>query len=286
VKEISLQDLLNLADATAHDGICDFWNQKTIHYLVVFTSSQEDFELIGVGPTLPCASLEDAERHVIPGKKPEFYVKCPAAVAKRLQPKLAPSLKGSTSTPFTRLEPKAALPPSIAHPEAIASAPPPPTVSVTPAITPSSHPVPESTLPASAPSTPATSTQPEIQSPKPEAASAPKMVRLTDFDVREAALAECERALAEREQHAHSMLDQAERKKTELAELETQLKKRETALAEREALVTAGERRLTEQFNHLLEKQQALTRQIEEHEKTRGPRASSDPAPGLKPIVA
>lgn len=111
MKEISLQDLLNMADAAAHDGIGDLWNQKTIHYLVVFTSENEDFELIGAGPTLPFVALEMATAHVIPGKKPEFYVKCPGALAVRLQPKLAPSqmrqvptpsLKGRTSVPFGR----------------------------------------------------------------------------------------------------------------------------------------------------------------------------------------
>ena len=119
MKEICLQELLNLADAAAHDGICDLWNQKTIHQLVVFTSANQDFEIIGVGPTLPYTSLEAASEHVIPNKQPEFYIKCPAAIAGRLQPKLAPginrtapitpitpaslpSLKGRTTAPFMR----------------------------------------------------------------------------------------------------------------------------------------------------------------------------------------
>ncbi len=124
MKEITLQELLNMADAAAHDGIGDLWNQKAIHYLVVFTSENEDFELIGAGPTLPFASLEAAGTHTIPGKKPEFYVKCPGALAVKLQPKLAPSqlgrssptrspaasptpsLKGRTSVPFGRPTPK------------------------------------------------------------------------------------------------------------------------------------------------------------------------------------
>jgi hypothetical protein len=122
MKEITLQELLNMADAAAHDGIGDLWNQKTIHYLVVFTSENEDFELIGAGPTLPFTTLEMAAAHTIPGKKPEFYVKCPGALAVRLQPKLAPtlkgmhspqmrpmptpSLKGRTSVPFGRTAPR------------------------------------------------------------------------------------------------------------------------------------------------------------------------------------
>ncbi|HVU36956.1 MAG TPA: hypothetical protein VHC95_01340 [Opitutales bacterium] len=122
MKEISLQDLLNMADPAAHDGIGDLWNQKAIHYLVVFTSQDEDFELIGAGPTLPYATIEQATAHSIAGKKPEFYVKCPGALAVRLQPKLAPtqlglpkstqsaatpSLRGRTSAPFSRPAAKA-----------------------------------------------------------------------------------------------------------------------------------------------------------------------------------
>jgi hypothetical protein len=181
VKEISLQDLLNLADASAHDGICDFWNQKPIHYLVVYTSTQEDFEIIGVGPTLPCASLEDIGSHLIPGKKPEFYVKCPAAVAKRLAPKLAPaahptavpSMKGRTSGPFTRPEPKSSTPP-----------PPAPTAS-SPAPAPTAKPV--SFNPAASP---LTDEQRDLL--KNYAA------RLAELDAREKALSEREAALQAR----------------------------------------------------------------------------------------
>jgi len=124
MKEITLQELLNLADPAAHDGIGDLWNQKPIHYLVVFTSENEDFEIIGSGPTLPCPTLDAAEQHTIPGKKPEFFVKCPGALAGRLQPKLAPgqlgmrstqptptpTLKGRTSVPFPRPQPPASNP--------------------------------------------------------------------------------------------------------------------------------------------------------------------------------
>lgn len=248
MKEFSLQDLLNLADASAQDGICDFWNQKAIHYLVVFTSSQEDFEIIGVGPTLPCASLEDAERHVIPGKKPEFYVKCPAAVVKRLQPKLAPttslhqptpSLKGRTTVPFTHLEPKPAVP----SPAPAASSPHP---AATPEI--SSPPeTPASKLEASSPSVPSASlvaSFPSSSSPPPASSdlatpSAPSPVaspsdtRAAELDARERALAEREQVVAAREQLAQTILELANRKKAELAELEARLREREAAAENR-----------------------------------------------------
>ncbi len=123
VKELNLQDLLNMADASVHDGICDLWNQKTIHYLVVFTSADADFEIIGVGPTLPCTTLEEATHHELPGKKPDFYIKCPAAVMKRLQPKLGatpqtppprmqpmPPIKGRSAAPFGKPATPAASP--------------------------------------------------------------------------------------------------------------------------------------------------------------------------------
>jgi hypothetical protein len=93
MKEITLRELMNMADQEAHDGIGNLWNDKTIHHLVIFTSADDDFEIIGVGPTLPYTSLDDAARHVVPGKVPEFFLKCPAANPNRLQPKLAPALK-------------------------------------------------------------------------------------------------------------------------------------------------------------------------------------------------
>ena len=245
MKEISLQDLLNLADAAAHDGICDFWNQKTIHYLVVFTSTQDDFEIIGVGPSLPCATLEDAERHVIPGKKPEFYVKCPAAVMKRLEPKLAPSgmiqpmpsMKGRTTVPFARIEPNTT--PAAAAPRATA-----------PGL--------KLEAPRPKPATPAPATAAPFESPKPhpEAARA-----LSDEDrqllqnyperlaaletrehtlaVREKTLAEHEQALAARQQQAQAFLDEAEKKQTALAELAAQLQEQQTYLAQNEEKLLA-----------------------------------------------
>jgi len=88
-----------MADPAAHDGIGDLWNQKAIHHLVVFTCLDGDFELIGVGPTLPYTTLAEAEHHVVEGKTPEFYVKCPGAIAGRLQPKLAPTQLGSPGLP-------------------------------------------------------------------------------------------------------------------------------------------------------------------------------------------
>jgi hypothetical protein len=90
MKEIPLRELMSMADPEAHEGIGELWNQKTIHYLVVFTSADADFEIIGAGPTLPYATLEAAGQHEIPGKKAEFYVKCPGAIAGRLQPKFGP----------------------------------------------------------------------------------------------------------------------------------------------------------------------------------------------------
>ena len=95
-----------MADPSAHDGIGDLWNQKAIHYLVVFTCQDGDFELIGVGPTLPYTTLDEAEKHTIADKIPEFYVKCPA-VAGRLQPKLAPSPRSVTNPPAPMVNPAA-----------------------------------------------------------------------------------------------------------------------------------------------------------------------------------
>ncbi len=224
MKEISLQDLLNLADAPAHDGICDFWNQKTIHYLVVFTSSQDDFEIIGVGPTLPCATLEDAGRHVIPGKSPELYVKCPAAVIKRLQPKLPaagmtqsmPSIKGRTSVPFIR--PESPAPPPVAAPA------PPPTVSRATA----SGLKLESSRPKSAAPAPVPAVQLEAQSPP-----------LSALEARERALADREQAFALRERQAKAFLDQAELKQATLAELAEQLRQQDAYLAQNEEKLLA-----------------------------------------------
>jgi hypothetical protein len=207
MKEIRLPELLNMADPAAHDGICDLWNQKAIHFLVVFTSPDQDFEIIGAGPTLPYATMEAAAAHLIPNKKPEFFVKCPAAIAGRLQPKLAPgvtrpiiplsklssplpSLKGRTIAPFMR--PALKLPPkpvSGAAPEVAAPAPTP--------------------IPAAAPDSPATNPVP----------TAPLVT-----------LEERERAIARREQ--------------ELAMLAASLKIREAALRDREAALTASEERL------------------------------------------
>jgi hypothetical protein len=98
MKEIPLRDLLGMADPDAHEGIGELWNQKTIHYLVVFTSADADFEIIGAGPTLPYPTLEAAGQHLIPGKMAEYYVKCPGAIASRMQPKLAPG-PGRSVTP-------------------------------------------------------------------------------------------------------------------------------------------------------------------------------------------
>ncbi len=97
MKEIPLRELMSMADPDAHEGIGELWNQKTIHYLVVFTSADADFEIIGVGPTLPYATLEAAGQHHIPGKMAEYYIKCPGAIAGRLQPKLAPGPRRSAT---------------------------------------------------------------------------------------------------------------------------------------------------------------------------------------------
>ncbi len=101
MKEIPLRELLGMADPSAGmTALAILWNQKAIHYLVVFTCTEGDFELIGVGPTLPYTTLEEAEHHSISDKTPEFYIKCPAAIAGRLQPKLAPSPRTSSGTPM------------------------------------------------------------------------------------------------------------------------------------------------------------------------------------------
>ncbi|HTB64562.1 MAG TPA: hypothetical protein VK737_13340, partial [Opitutales bacterium] len=113
MKEITLRELMNMADPEAHDGIGNLWNDKTIHHLVIFTSADDDFEIIGVGPTLPYTSLDDAAQHVIPGKVAEFFLKCPAANPNRMQPKLAPSLKPAAPRPVPTTpppEPLAATP--------------------------------------------------------------------------------------------------------------------------------------------------------------------------------
>jgi hypothetical protein len=189
MKELLLQDLLNMADAPAHDSICDLWNQKTIHHLVVFTSADADFEIIGVGPTLPVATLDDAGRHSIPGKKPEFFVKCPAAISGKLLPKLAPAalaahpnlarnpgrpaimptMKGRTLAPFMRPPVKLGL-----------KAPDPAPTAPSPSI---SDPAPNSAVPSTipapaeppAPTTMAAATTPtaEIIAPAPISANPP-----------------------------------------------------------------------------------------------------------------
>jgi hypothetical protein len=238
MKEISLQDLLNLADASAHDGICDFWNQKTIHYLVVFTSTQDDFEIIGVGPALPCATLEDAEHHVIPGKKPEFYIKCPAAVMKRLEPKLAPSgmiqpmpsMKGRTTVPFARIEPQSSPPPAV--PRATA-----------PGL--------KLESPRLKPAAPASATAAPFEAPRPQPEAAPALSdenrqllqnyqeRLAALEAREHALAGREQALAARQQQAQAFLDEAEKKQAALAELTAQLQEQQAYVAQNEEKLLA-----------------------------------------------
>jgi hypothetical protein len=216
MKEIRLQDLLNMADAAAHDEISDLWNQKTIHFLVVFTSPDQDFEIIGAGPTLPCPTLEAAEAHLISNKKPEFYVKCPAAIASRLQPRLAPTLprpvtrspipilKGRTITPFVRppLDPSANTTntaPSVSSSEVTI-----PAQTTESAIVP--HP------PAASPSTPA-----------PSAAEQAKPATSPSLEEREHAIA---------------------RREHELGVLAASLKIREAALRDREAAVIAREENL------------------------------------------
>jgi hypothetical protein len=72
MKEIRLPELLNLADPAAHESICDLWGQKSIHYIVVFTSPEQDFEIIGAGPTLTYATLEAAASHVIQPQSQPF----------------------------------------------------------------------------------------------------------------------------------------------------------------------------------------------------------------------
>jgi hypothetical protein len=112
MKEIPLRELMSMADSEAHEGIGELWNQKSIHYLVVFTSADADFEIIGAGPTLPYATLEAAGEHVIPGKKAEFYVKCPGAIAGRMQPKFAPNLtRPATRSPVPVAAPAVAAAP-------------------------------------------------------------------------------------------------------------------------------------------------------------------------------
>jgi len=222
MKEIRLQELLNMADPAAHDSICDLWNQKTIHFLVIFTSPDQDFEIIGAGPSLPCTTLEAATTHSIPNKTPEFYVKCPAAIASRLQPRLAPSparsntrppnvpepvptLKGRTVAPFIR--PALKMPTKPTSPEQGTGstknvAPPLPTAPIV--IAPD--------IPPASPTPPA----PIIIEPaKPAAVPS---------------LEERERAIARREH--------------ELATLAASLKIREAALRDREAALAASEDRL------------------------------------------
>jgi hypothetical protein len=205
VKELHLHDLLALAEASAQDSICDLWNQKSIHYLVVFTSPDADFEIIGVGPTLQFTNVDDAARHTVPGKQPEFFVKCPAAIAGRLQPKLAPtlmnpgsavvpSLKGRTSIPF-----------------------PNPPIKLTPQ------------APAPAPATPP-------EPPPTPAAPAPQLeTQNSKLETREANLE------TDAPASRFALLEQRER---ELAALAASLKIRETALKEREAAVAASEEQL------------------------------------------
>jgi len=220
MKEIRLPELLNMADMAAHDGICDLWSQKTIHLLVIFTSSDQDFEIIGVGPTLPYPTLEAATAHSIPSKKPEFYVKCPAAIAERLQPKLAPSLtrpatrppiasalmpslKGRTTAPFLR--PALKMPPKTAskEPGAVSGETPPVPIAAPVA-------VPSLTLASPAHAAPIAVEQAKPASPL--------------------SIEERERAIARREH--------------ELAILTASLKIREAALRDREAALAAGEESL------------------------------------------
>ena len=204
MKEISLQDLLNMADAAAHDGIGELWNQKTIHYLVIFTSEDEDFEIIGAGPTLPCPTLEEAARHTVPGKKPEFYVKCPGALAGRLQPKLAPAHLG--------MHPPAPRP---------GTRPPQPASTPTPILKGrTSVPFARPQLKLNPKPADATSSisEPAVHSSSPAAAEIP------------AGLAQREMLVKQREQ--------------ELALLAENLKAREAALREREAAIAAMEERL------------------------------------------
>jgi hypothetical protein len=234
VKELHLQDLLNMADAAAHDGICDLWNEKTIHHLVVFTSADADFEIIGVGPTLPVASLDDAGRHSIPGKKPEFFIKCPAAISGKLQPKLAPAalaahpsparnlarpavvptMKGRTLAPFMR--PPAKL--GLKLPETTPAAPSPATPAETPA-------------PAAPPAPAAIATTPiSIPDNVPPSKSEPQLIRSVDDEARERAITERQAAITQREQ--------------ELSAIAASLKIREAALREREAAAAAREEHL------------------------------------------
>jgi hypothetical protein len=240
MKEIPLRELMNMADPEAHEGIGELWNQKTIHYLVVFTSADADFELIGAGPTLPYATLEAASEHVIPGKKAEFYVKCPGAIAGRLQPKLAPavarpvtpsplpvsaggepagapaaaavttpetspSLKGRSSAPFIR-----------------------PPIKLGPRLTPASAPAPAA-VPAAVGGEPGAVKLEEKANPAPVAEPA-KATPIPETNVQAGDLAARERAITQREQ--------------ELAALFDSLKIREASLREREAAIAASEQRL------------------------------------------
>jgi len=208
-----------MADAAAHDSIGDLWNQKTIHFLVIFTSPDQDFEIIGVGPTLPYSTLETAATHLIPNKKPEFFVKCPAAIAGRLQPKLAPgpvrsstrsptvpvsppSLKGRTVVPFPR---PALTMPAKAVEQAVESAE---IVPPLPSAEPAGVPAPPEVTPSQL---------------APGATELPKPATLPLLEERE-------RAIARREH--------------ELAILAASLKIREAALRDREAALAASEERL------------------------------------------
>ncbi len=211
-----------MADAAAHDGICDLWNQKTIHLLVVFTSSDQDFEIIGVGPTLPYNTLEAATAHVIPNKKPEFYVKCPAAIASRLQPKLAPTL----NRPSTRPPMAPPAMPSLLKGRTIA-----------PFLRPALK------LPAKADNTPPTTESGEIAAPmpttepavalKPPTAEQPPATPIAIEPARPTSphsIEERERAITRREH--------------ELAALAASLKIREAALRDRETALAASEESL------------------------------------------
>jgi hypothetical protein len=263
MKVLNLQDLLNMADASVHDGICDLWNQKTIHYLVIFTSEADDFEIIGVGPTLPCPSLEAAEIHVIPGKKPEFYVKCPASVAKRLHPKLAPSgvsalsgqpitpaMRGRTSAPFLR-------PPAPPKPDPVVQPSPAPASTVSPAPAPvqAAPPAPApAPVPVATPApTPAPISTPEPPPPTPVAvpALAPAAVTAPAPATNETAGDE-QRQVVQQYRNRLAELDVRERRIEERLVRETKaLEERARALDQQEIALAAREQALQERENNL-----------------------------------
>jgi hypothetical protein len=258
MKVLNLQDLLNMADASVHDGICDLWNQKTIHYLVIFTSEADDFEIIGVGPTLPCPSLEAAEIHVIPGKKPEFYVKCPASVAKRLHPKLAPSgvsalsgqpitpaMRGRTSAPFMR-------PPAPPKPDPVVQPSPAPASTVSPAPAPV-----QAAPPAPAPAPISTPEPPPIPvavpAPAPVAVPAPAPAAVTaPAPATNETAGDEQRQVVQQYRNRLAELDVRERRIEERLARETKaLEERARALDQQEIALAAREQALQERENNL-----------------------------------